>query len=170
VLESCRHKAEVVAADDRESGQRALLNLGHTFVHALEAETGYGDELLHGEGVADGMVMAFDLSVQRGLCPPADADRVRRHLAAVGLPTGFADLSPRHWDVDRLIDHMGRDKKVSGGRITFVLARGIGEAFLDSTVELDEVRALLTTVLNDADQLARENNAPEVASRATLGS
>jgi 3-dehydroquinate synthase len=170
VLESCRHKAEVVAADERESGQRALLNLGHTFGHALEAETGYGDELLHGEGVAVGMVMAFDLSVQRGLCPAADADRVRRHLAAVGLPTGFADLPPRHWDVERLIDHMGRDKKVSGGRITFVLARGIGQAFLDSTVELDEVRALLTAALNDADQLARENNAPEVASRAILGS
>ncbi len=170
VLESCRAKAEVVAADERESGQRALLNLGHTFGHALEAETGYGDELLHGEGVAVGMVMAFDLSVQRGHCPPEDADRVRRHLAAVGLPTGFADLAPRHWDVERLIAHMSRDKKVSGGRITFVLVRGIGDAYLDKTVELDEVRALLTAALNDADQLARENEAPGVTTRATLGS
>ncbi len=170
VLESCRAKAEVVAADERESGQRALLNLGHTFGHALEAETGYGDELLHGEGVAVGMVMAFDLSVQRGHCPPEDADRVRRHLAAVGLPTGFADLAPRHWDVERLIGHMSRDKKVSGGRITFVLVRGIGDAYLDKTVELDEVRALLTAALNDADQLARENEAPGVTTRATLGS
>ncbi len=170
VLASCRAKAEVVAADERESGQRGLLNLGHTFGHALEAETGYDDELLHGEAVAVGMVMAFDLSVQRGHCPPEDADRVRRHLAAVGLPTGFADLAPRHWDVERLIDHMGRDKKVSGGRITFVLVRGIGQAYLEGAVELDEVRALLTAALNDADQLARENEAPGITSRATLGS
>jgi 3-dehydroquinate synthase len=169
VLESCRAKAAVVAADERESGLRALLNLGHTFGHALEAETGYGDELLHGEAVAVGMVMAFDLSVQRGHCPPDDADRLRRHLAAVGLPTGFADLAPRHWDVERLIDHMSRDKKVSGGRITFVLARGIGEAHLDADVELDEVRALLTGALNDADQLARENDSVAIAGRVTLG-
>ena len=169
VLESCRAKAAVVAADERETGQRALLNLGHTFGHALEAETGYGDELLHGEAVAVGMVMAFDLSVQRGHCAPEDADRLRRHLAAVGLPTGFADLAPRHWDVERLIDHMSRDKKVSGGRITFVLARGIGEAHLDTGVALDEVRALLTGALNDADQLARENDSPALAGRATLG-
>src|SRR3546814_8112168 len=90
------------------------------------------------------MVMAVDLWVQRGHCAPDDADRLRRHLAAVGLPTGFADLAPRHWDVERLIGHMSRDKKVSDGRITFVLARGIGEAYLDATVDLDEVRALLT--------------------------
>jgi 3-dehydroquinate synthase len=170
VVESCRAKAEVVAADERESGLRALLNLGHTFGHALEAETGYGDELLHGEGVAVGMVMAFDLSVQRGHCPPEHADRVRRHLAAVGLPTGFADMAPRHWDVERLIDHMSRDKKVSGGRITYVLVRGIGEAYLHAAVDLDDVRALLTSALNDADQLARENDTVELTSRATLGS
>src|SRR3546814_6273807 len=107
------------------------------------------------------MVMAFDLSVQRGHCAPDDADRLRRHLAAVGLPTGFADLAPRHWDVERLIGHMSRDKKVSDGRITFVLARGIGEAYLDATVDLDEVRALLTSALNDADQLARANDRSE---------
>jgi 3-dehydroquinate synthase len=114
--------------------------------------------------------MAFDLSVQRGHCPPEHADRVRRHLAAVGLPTGFADMAPRHWDVERLIDHMSRDKKVSGGRITYVLVRGIGEAYLDAAVDLDDVRALLTSALNDADQLARENDTVELTSRATLGS
>src|SRR3546814_11669153 len=81
------------------------------------------------------MVMAFDLSVQRGHCAPDDADRLRRHLAAVGLPTGFADLAPRHWDVERLIGHMSRDKKVSDARITFVLARGIGEAYPDAPVD-----------------------------------
>ena len=170
VLDSCRAKAAVVAEDERENGLRALLNLGHTFGHALEAETGYGDDLLHGEAVAVGMVMAFDLSVQRGHCAPEDADRVRRHLAAVGLPTGFADLMPRQWDVERLIDHMSRDKKVSGGRITFVLVRGIGDAYLDTTVDLDEVRALLTGALNDADQLARENDTAGLTSRAILGS
>jgi len=169
VLESCRAKAAVVAADERETGLRALLNLGHTFGHALEAETGYGDELLHGEAVAVGMVMALDLSAQRGHCAPEDADRVRRHLAAVGLPTGFADLAPRHWDVERLIGHMSRDKKVSAGRITFVLLRGIGEAYLDAAVEPDEVRSLLTCALNDADQLARENDAAAFSSRVTLG-
>src|SRR3546814_15979894 len=103
------------------------------------------------------MVMASDLSVQRGHCAPDDADRLRRHLAAVGLPTGFADLAPRHWDVERLIGHMSRDKKVRDGRITFVLARGIGEAYLAAPVDLDEVRPLPTSPLNAPDQLALEN-------------
>ena len=170
VLTSCRCKAEIVAADERESGRRALLNLGHTFGHALEAETGFSDELLHGEAVAVGMVMAFDLSVQRGHCPPEDADRLRRHLAAVGLPTDFADLEPRHWDPQRLLDHMSRDKKVSHGRITFVLSRGIGEAFVETAVAPDEILALLTTAISQSDQLAKENSAADMTSRATLGS
>lgn len=170
VLTSCRCKADVVAADEREGGRRALLNLGHTFGHALEAETGYGGELLHGEAVAVGMVMAFDLSVQRGHCPPEDADRLRRHLAAVGLPTGFADLPRRHWDAGRLLDHMSRDKKVERGRINFILARGIGEAYIESAVESDEVMALLTAAIGQSDQLANENSAADITSRATLGS
>ncbi len=170
VLTSCRCKAEIVAADERESGQRALLNLGHTFGHALEAETGYGGELLHGEAVAVGMVMAFDLSVQRGHCPPEDADRVRRHLAAVGLPTGFADLEPRHWDAERLLEHMTRDKKVVGSQINFILARGIGEAFIETAVTTEEVMALLTAAISQSDQLAKENSAADMTSRATLGS
>lgn len=170
VLTSCRCKAAVVAADEREGGRRALLNLGHTFGHALEAETGYGGELLHGEAVAVGMVMAFDLSVQRGHCPPEDADRLRRHLAAVGLPTGFADLPQRHWDAGRLLDHMSRDKKVERGRINFILARGIGEAYIEGAVESDEVMALLTAAIGQSDQLANENSAADITSRATLGS
>ena len=170
VLTSCRCKAEIVAADEREGGRRALLNLGHTFGHALEAEVGYSSELLHGEAVAVGMVMAFDLSVQRGHCPPEDADRVRRHLAAVGLPTGFADLAPRHWDVERLLDHMSRDKKVSGGRARFILTRGIGRAFIESDVKTEEVMAMLTNALDQSDQLANENSAADMTSRATLGS
>ena len=145
VVTSCATKAAVVAEDEREKGARALLNLGHTFGHALEAEVGYGDELLHGEAVAIGMVMAFDLSVQLGLCPPEDAARVRYHLAAVGLPTGLESLGARTWSSGALIDHMTRDKKVAAGRITFVLARGIGRAFLTQDVDLSEVEALLSS-------------------------
>ncbi|RMD60880.1 MAG: 3-dehydroquinate synthase [Alphaproteobacteria bacterium] len=145
IITSCAAKAEIVARDERETGLRALLNLGHTFAHALEAETGYGDEMLHGEAVATGMVMAFDLSVRLGLCPPEDAARVRRHLAAVGLATGLDD-GQRAWNAQRLLAHMARDKKVRDGRITFVLVRGIGRAFLCDDVALDDVEA----VLNDA--------------------
>ncbi len=145
VLSSCKAKAEVVAADEREGGRRALLNLGHTFGHAIEAEVGYGGDLLHGEAVAIGMVMAFDLSVQLGLCPPEDAARVRRHLAAVGLPTGLEAVPGRAWSPERLLDHMSRDKKVRDGRVVFVLTRGIGQAFLHDGVDPSEVQSLLTT-------------------------
>jgi len=143
VTTSCAAKAAIVAADEREAGQRALLNLGHTFGHALEAETGYGDALLHGEAVAIGMVMAFDLSARLGLCRLDDAARVRRHLAAVGLPTGLDAVPGRAWSVDHLLDHMTRDKKVSGGRVRFVLAHGIGRSFIASDVDIGDVRRFL---------------------------
>ena len=147
VVESCAAKAEIVAADEREAGRRALLNLGHTFGHALEAETGYGDELLHGEAVAIGMVMAFELSARLNLCPTEDAARLRRHLAAVGLPTDLQHVQGRVWDPRRLVAHMSRDKKVSGGRTTFVLTRGIGQAFLSDQIEPAQVEALLADSL-----------------------
>jgi 3-dehydroquinate synthase len=152
VLTSCRAKAAIVAQDEREAGLRALLNLGHTFAHAFEAEAGYGGALNHGEAVALGMVMAFDLSCGMGLCPPQDADRVRHHLQSCGLPVGLATLGANAragtpWDSATLVSHMLRDKKVSEGRITFVLARGIGQAFLESNVELEAVEALLRTSL-----------------------
>lgn len=143
VLTSCRAKARVVSADERESGLRALLNLGHTFGHALEAEAGYSGALLHGEAVAVGMVLAFDLSVRLGLCPPDDAARLRRHFAALGLPARLRDLDGRDWQPRRLLDHMGGDKKVCDGRVTFVLARGIGQAFLTRDVPSEEVLRLL---------------------------
>ena len=143
VATSCRAKAAVVGADEREAGQRALLNLGHTFGHALEAATGFGDRLLHGEAVAIGMVMAFDLSVRLGLAPEADARRVRAHLDAVGLPTDLRALPDVRWDAGELLGHMGRDKKVKDGRITFVLARGIGGAFTARDIPAAEVRAVL---------------------------
>ncbi|GAB2179567.1 3-dehydroquinate synthase [Dongia sp. agr-C8] len=147
VLESCRNKARVVAADEREQDARALLNLGHTFGHALEAECGYSDELLHGEAVAIGMVMAFDLSAQLGLCSLEDAARVQRHLASVGLPTSPNWIDGRDWQAERLIRHMSRDKKVQDGRIAFVLARGIGKAFFPAHAELNEISALLETAI-----------------------
>lgn len=141
VAVSCRAKARIVAADEREGGVRALLNLGHTFGHALEAETGFSGELLHGEAVAIGMVMAFRLSARLGLAPVEDAARLERHLAKVGLPTGLN--RNRVWDVDRLVHHMAGDKKVKNGKVTFVLAKGIGQSFLSRDVPQDAVRAML---------------------------
>jgi 3-dehydroquinate synthase len=143
VLESCRAKAAVVAADEREGGVRALLNLGHTFAHALEAASGYGDELLHGEAVALGMVLAFDLSVRLGLCPAADAGRVRAHLAAVGLPTTLRAIRAEGFAAETLLAAMGHDKKAEAGRPRFVLTRGIGRAFAGVEVATAELEALL---------------------------
>ena len=143
VVACCKAKADIVAADERETGARALLNLGHTFGHALEAETGYSNTLLHGEAVAIGMVMAFDLSARLGLCPPEDAAQVRRHLAAVGLPTGTNFTNSVLWDPSRLMSHMGRDKKARGGTLTFILARGIGDAFISQDVPAEELAAFM---------------------------
>ncbi|TWB75112.1 3-dehydroquinate synthase [Nitrospirillum amazonense] len=147
VKESVAAKAAIVAQDEREGGVRALLNLGHTFGHALEAEMGYSGELLHGEAVGIGMVMAFDLSVRLGLCPPDDLARMRRHLVAVGLPTGAAYLSKGRWTVDALMAHMAKDKKVKDGGITFILARGIGQAFTARDIDPEPVRAVVAAAL-----------------------
>lgn len=144
---SCLSKAGIVAQDEREGGLRELLNLGHTFGHALEAEAGYGGTLLHGEAVAIGMVMAFDLSVRMGLCPAADAERVRAHLAAVGLPVSAAGLGNGTWEASKLVAHMAKDKKVKQGRITFILARGIGAAFRCADVEATDVEAVVAASL-----------------------
>ena len=139
----CAAKAAIVGRDERESGARALLNLGHTFGHALETETGYGPELLHGEAVAVGMVMAFELSAALGLCAAGDVERIRRHFVRVGLPVGLPAASGRVWDPDALLGHMRHDKKVRDGRMVFILARAIGEAFVTSDVDPAEVRRLL---------------------------
>ena len=141
VVTSCRSKAAIVAADERETGDRALLNLGHTFGHALEVEAGYGEALLHGEAVAVGMVLAFDLSVRLGLCPSDDAARVRQHLARVGLPTRIPGNLSR--DPETLIARMRQDKKASEGSLTFILARGIGRSFIARDVPVEPVRELL---------------------------
>jgi 3-dehydroquinate synthase len=143
VVTSCAAKAAIVAADEREAGRRALLNLGHTFGHALEAVAGYGDDLLHGEAVAVGMVLALELSTRLGVCPREDRDRLRGHLRAAGLPTVVSDLPRRDWSAAALLDRMKHDKKVRSNTLTFVLARGIGEAFVSRDVPLVEVRRLL---------------------------
>ncbi len=143
VVTSCAAKAAIVAADERETGSRALLNLGHTFAHALEAETGYSQGLIHGEAVSIGLAMAFELSARLGLCPPEDAARVRRHLAGIGLPTSPRGLGPGAADPERLIARMRRDKKTTGGSLVFILARGIGRAFVARDVEESAVRDLL---------------------------
>jgi 3-dehydroquinate synthase len=143
----CRAKAAIVARDERETGERALLNLGHTFGHALEAGAGFSDRLLHGEGVALGMVLAFEFSARKGLIGADIAARARAHLAAVGLPTHVKQVPGGVPGVDALMDLIAQDKKVKRGRLTFILVRGIGQAFIENNVDPAEVRAFLTDVL-----------------------
>jgi 3-dehydroquinate synthase len=134
-------KAAIVAADERETGgSRALLNLGHTFAHALEAETGFSDRLLHGEAVAIGMALAFRFSAERGLCAAADAERVSDHLQAMGLATNLGSIQASG---AALVAHMRHDKKASSGRLPFILVRGIGQAFIDMEVDPADVVAFL---------------------------
>jgi len=136
-------KARIVGEDETErTGRRALLNLGHTFGHALEAETGFSDALLHGEAVAAGIALAFRYSAHKGLCSPDDAARVSAHLDNAGLPNGLAASGVRA-DGARLTAHMMHDKKMEGGTLPFLLARGIGETFLARDVDLDDVAAFL---------------------------
>jgi 3-dehydroquinate synthase len=143
VAHSCRMKADIVSRDERETGERALLNLGHTFGHALEAATGYSDRLLHGEGVAIGMALAFRLSVQLGLCSGQDGDRFIRHLQATGLPSSIDDIPGPRPSAGELIEHMGHDKKAKDGRINFVLLRGIGQAFVTNDVPAEALKRIL---------------------------
>ena len=143
IATACRAKAAIVAADERESGVRALLNLGHTFGHALEAATGYSGRLLHGEGVSIGMVLAFGLSARLGHCRPEDVKRVVAHLADVGLPTRIAQIPGGRLDVDTLMDLMAQDKKVKRGRLTFILVKGIGRAFIANDVPAETVKSFL---------------------------
>jgi 3-dehydroquinate synthase len=152
VATSCRAKAAIVARDERETGDRALLNLGHTFGHALEAATGFSDRLFHGEGVAIGMVLAAELSAELGLMPKADADRLQKHLAAVGLPTRLQDIAGLKQeglaDADTLMALMAQDKKVKRGKLTFILMRAIGQAFIAPDVDPSRVRDFLARELS----------------------
>jgi len=139
----CRGKAGIVARDERETGERALLNLGHTFGHALEAGCGFSDRLLHGEAVALGMALAFDFSARKGLIAAAEAARARAHLAGVGLPTHLKDISGGAPGLDQVMELIAQDKKVKRGKLTFILVRGIGKAFIADDVDAAEVRAFL---------------------------
>ena len=144
ITTSCRAKVAIVEADEREKNEtRALLNLGHTFGHALEAYAGYSDRLLHGEAIAIGMRLAFAFSSEQGLCSTGDAGRVERHLAAVGLPSRIADIPGTPPLPARLLEIMAQDKKVKGGRLALVLVRGIGQAFVERDVALGALNAFL---------------------------
>ncbi len=143
---SCAAKAAIVAKDERESGCRALLNLGHTFGHVLEAATGYSDRLYHGEGVAAGMVLAFDYSVSAGLCTGQDAGRVCQHLAAVGLPVSLDDINGDLPDTDMLMEMMEQDKKIAAGKLVLILTRGIGRSFIAHDVARVEVKDFLSGI------------------------
>jgi 3-dehydroquinate synthase len=143
IATSCRMKAAIVGRDERETGERALLNLGHTFGHAFEAAAGYSQRLLHGEAVALGMALAAEFSARQGLLPEAEAARTRRHLAAVGLPTSISQIPGGAPGIDRLMDLIAQDKKVSRGTLTFILLRGVGQSFIARDVDAAEVRAFL---------------------------
>ena len=144
VMTSCAMKADIVAGDEREEGDRALLNFGHTFGHALETETGFSSRLLHGEAVALGMVLAFDFAARLGLVAGDEARRARHHLEERGLPTQMAAIGLAGTPADRLIVHMSKDKKVRDGRIALILPRRIGEVFVMKDAPLDQLHDFLT--------------------------
>jgi 3-dehydroquinate synthase len=144
-------KADVVGADERESGERQILNFGHSFGHALEAEAGFGAALLHGEAVGLGMALAFDLAARLGHCPVADAERAKRLLAAAGLATSLGGLPPPLRDSSRLLAHMRRDKKVKGGRITLILPRKIGEVFITGDVAPETLLDFLSAAAGEGE-------------------
>ncbi|MBR9649947.1 3-dehydroquinate synthase [Thalassovita aquimarina] len=148
VKRSVEMKAEIVERDETEQGDRALLNLGHTFCHALEAATGYSDRLLHGEGVAIGCALAFELSARMGLCSQEDPSRIRTHLREMGTKVDLADIPGDLPDADGLLDLMSQDKKVVDGKLRFILARGIGQAFVTSDVDGELVRKVLSEALS----------------------
>jgi 3-dehydroquinate synthase len=151
VAQSCRAKAAVVVRDEREEGDRALLNLGHTFGHALERITRYDSaRLVHGEGVAIGMCLAFRFSAFLGFCSADAATRVERHLDSVGLPTRLQVVPGGFGTVDELLDGMAQDKKVKAGALTFILARGIGQSFITHDIEIAKVRAFLNNEIASA--------------------
>jgi 3-dehydroquinate synthase len=153
IATSCRAKAAIVARDERETGERALLNLGHTFGHALEAATGLSDRLFHGEGVAIGMVLAAEFSATLGMIPQADAVRIKHHLAEVGLPTQLQDVAGFAQeglaDADALMALMSQDKKVRRGQLTLILLEAIGRAVIARNVEPATVRDFLQRKLAD---------------------
>src|ERR1700704_3052578 len=149
IATSCRAKAAIVGRDERETGERALLNLGHTFGHALEAAAGYSERLLHGEAVAIGIVLAFRLSNRLGLCRPEEVERVAAHFSAIGLPTKLSEIKGELPGTDALLALMAQDKKVRAGALVFILARGIGKAEIAQGIDIQAVRATLDEARNN---------------------
>lgn len=155
VAVSCETKARIVAADERERGERALLNLGHTFAHALEIEAGYSGDLLHGEAVSAGMEMAFEFSAAQKLCRPEDAAKVKSHFNKLGL-TSINEVASLLGDPNKLLSHMDQDKKNEGGALTLILARAIGEAFVQKAAPRDAVLEYLKQLSQTAAQKTSE--------------
>ena len=147
VRRSVQMKADIVARDETEQGDRALLNLGHTFCHALEAATGYSNRLLHGEGVAIGCALAFELSARLGFCAQEEPSRVRAHLAEMGMKRDLGDIPGYLPDADGLLELMAQDKKVQDGQLRLILARGIGDAFVTADAPREAIRAVLSDAL-----------------------
>lgn len=143
IVTCCGLKGKIVAADERESGQRALLNLGHTFGHALEAEVGYDGRLLHGEAVGIGMVMAAQLSADMDMCSPEDVDSIRAHLKATGMMSSPNDVEGMEWNVDAICSHFASDKKTEDGKLTFILLDKIGQAVVQKDVDADLAKAVV---------------------------
>lgn len=146
VQTSCASKAAIVAADEKEADVRALLNFGHTFGHALEAETGFSSELLHGEAVAIGMIMAMEYCSKEGLCPKEDTERARKHMKSAGLRTSPLEIRGS-WNIDALIHHFQQDKKVADGKLTFILTKGIGKTYISQDVSEKSLRDYLAQAL-----------------------
>jgi 3-dehydroquinate synthase len=147
---SCATKAKIVAEDERESGVRALLNLGHTFGHALELEAGYDGDLLHGEAVSAGMEMAFQFAAKQGLCDLSDAQKVSAHLSATSMPR-LADMSHLLGNPEALLRHMGQDKKNEGGHLTLILPRAIGDTYVEKRADREAVLSYLTQLKGEAE-------------------
>ena len=143
VSSSCKIKAEIVSRDEKEKGDRALLNLGHTFGHSLEAATKYSDQLLHGEGVSIGCCLAFDLSYKLGLCSQEEPSRVRSFMRSLGMMTDIAQIPGSLPDTGTLLNLMKQDKKVKHGKLRFIIPRGIGDTFISENVNLDDVSFVL---------------------------
>ena len=148
VRKSCETKIRIVESDERETGKRALLNLGHTFGHALEAATDYSDRLLHGEGVSIGCVLAFKLSEKLGLCDKKQLGRVIKHFEFIGLKTSLSQIQGVLPSPKKLVDLMLNDKKVSQGELNLILVRGIGDAFVMRNIDLESVQKLFNEEVN----------------------
>ena len=146
VAHSCEMKAEIVFNDEKEHGNRALLNLGHTFCHALEAATGYSDRMLHGEGVAIGCILAFDLSAKMGLTSQEDPVRIKQHFSEMGMMNSIKDITGVVPNADRLVELMFQDKKVVNGKLNLILTKGIGKAFIARDIDPN----LIKSVINDS--------------------